>query len=110
MEVFGPFPTYLRLCISPIALARFAKKSGLSVERLSGYEGNKQTKLRQRSATINRLFTCAGTLVSWLTFKQINVNHTEFSIVLRKPPGDARDVSQRGQQLTAPDTHVSTSR
>lgn len=94
----GPFPTFLRLSMSPPALARFARRNGLQIVYSTLYEAHNQMRLRGRFGLDGRLWRALRVAVERLTRNSVNLEGTEFLIVLQRPearqsPGAAASVS-----------------
>ncbi len=83
---YGPFPTYLRYSISPVALRRFARRNGLAVEYMVVYEEQMQVKFRRNHRSIDVAYRMAGPVLKTLSFGKIDPSVTDFTVVLRKTP------------------------
>ena len=81
----GPFPTFLRYSMSPRAIQRFASDNHLSVEYIDVYEAMMQLRWKQRFPAVGLAFRILGTLCRIVSWRKIDPNVTDFTIVLRKP-------------------------
>jgi SAM-dependent methyltransferase len=86
MEDGGPFPTTLRLAISPAGLRRFAQHHDLLVEYASTREARPQAALRKRLHLEGRAWRITKRLVHAATFGRVEAERTELILVLRRPP------------------------
>ncbi len=81
----GPFRTYLRLDIAPGALKRFARERGLTIEHFSSYESMMQKRLRKDHRLANVILAAIGAVSRILTLGRVDMNHTDYILVLGKP-------------------------
>jgi SAM-dependent methyltransferase len=86
MEDGGPFPTTLRLAISPAGLRRFAEDHDLVVEYASTREARPQAALRKRLHLEGRAWRITKRIVHAATFGRVEAERTELILVLRRPP------------------------
>ena len=84
IDDYGPFRTYLRLSIAPTSIKRFATENNLSIEYFNMYESRFQKKLREKYAAINAIWWLLRLTIKVLSFNKIDVNHTEYMIVLKQ--------------------------
>jgi len=87
-EDLGPFRTYLRLATSPPSVKRLALKQGLKVEYFSAYESLMQRRFRINHPLLSGLFTFLELGGKLITLGRVNVNQTDYILVLRKPGRD----------------------
>jgi SAM-dependent methyltransferase len=86
VEDGGPFPTTLRLAISPAGLRRFAHDHGLRVQYAAAREARPQTALRKKIHLEGRAWQGVKRLVHEASFGRVKVEQTELTLVLRRPP------------------------
>ncbi|MFO0947985.1 MAG: class I SAM-dependent methyltransferase [Planctomycetota bacterium] len=82
---FRQFPTYLRWSITPSSMLAFARTNGLNVRFFHVYEGPVQQALRKRSRLADLAFAAVGVVSKVLSFGRLNLNHSDYMIVLEKP-------------------------
>lgn len=82
---FRQFPTYLRSTLTPGRMRAFAADNGLAIPFLHIYEGPVQVELRRRRPLANLVFASAGMISKIGSFGQVNLNHSDYMIVLAKP-------------------------
>lgn len=83
-EDFGPFKTYIKSSMWPRKINKKAVESGFSVEYFSEYEGPVVQSLRSRSKFIDFSFTLLGYISKFLTFGKLDMNNSDYMLVLRK--------------------------
>jgi SAM-dependent methyltransferase len=91
----APFPTFLRLSMSPPALDRFARRNGLQVAYSCLFEAHNWLHLRQRLRLDGRLWHALRFAVERVTRNTITLEGTEFLIVMQSAgaPGRAHSGS-----------------
>ncbi|MFQ6088941.1 MAG: class I SAM-dependent methyltransferase [Candidatus Methanofastidiosia archaeon] len=87
----GPFRTFLRFSIAPASIKRFALENGLSIEYFSIFESQMQKKIREKYKLVNATFGLLGLTVKALSFGKVDVNLTDYIIVLKKQKTSAAD-------------------
>ncbi|MCL1472412.1 class I SAM-dependent methyltransferase [Argonema antarcticum] len=78
---FGPFKTFSRYSISPVALKQFAEEHNLSIAYFDLYENFRQEGMRKKFGPIWKL---VEGMTKVLTFGQVDPDSTDFIIVLKK--------------------------
>ena len=68
---FRPFPTYLRVAITPTNVARFAEQNGFSVVFSKFVEGGVAKRVRNRFRVMDFAFTAADRVTSVLSFGKL---------------------------------------
>jgi len=81
----GPFPTYLKPGMWPSGIRRFAEKNGLNIEYFSLYEGPVPSYFREKNKGADILFGLIGFISRMLTLNKVDLTHSDYIIVLRKP-------------------------
>lgn len=84
VEEQGPFKTHLRESMSPQSIKKFAATNNLSVEYCQMYENYWQEAMRKRYWGINAVWTVVKLLVKTLSFGYIDVEYTDYMILLKK--------------------------
>jgi SAM-dependent methyltransferase len=79
----GPFPTYLRVAISPEALKRYGRSHGFAVEYFCAFENFGQMQLRRRLGIHGGLWALLKRLCNVLTLGKITLEETDYVLVLR---------------------------
>jgi SAM-dependent methyltransferase len=79
----APFPTFLRLSMSPRALDRFARGNGLLVVYSCLFEAHNQLHLRQRLRLDGRFWRALRLGVERVTRNYLTLEGTEFLIVMQ---------------------------
>jgi SAM-dependent methyltransferase len=104
-----PFRTWLRFAISPGAISRFGRLSGLSVDYLNLFEDEGIKLLRRRHRMVNACLSLPRAFVRLVTFGKVDLGLTECIVVLRKvavgrgAPGDsASEAPHRRAVVYAP--------
>ncbi|MGP1397039.1 MAG: class I SAM-dependent methyltransferase [Inquilinaceae bacterium] len=82
---FAPFPTFLRLAVSPPALHRFARENGLIVEFASVYESGMVKRIKGRSQAFHTVYRGVLGLVRFLSLGTYDGSKSDSILVLRKP-------------------------
>lgn len=80
----GPFPTTIPMSIVPARLRALAQAQGLQVVAEWSWEVPEQRKLRQRIHLEGRPWRFVRQAVSWLTVGHLDVEQTEYTLILRK--------------------------
>lgn len=80
-----PFKTYMKLSITPRSIKRFARRHGLTVEHFSTHESRSQKRVRKTKALFKAGFALLGACGKLLTFGRLDVTHSDYILVLRKP-------------------------
>jgi len=80
----GPFRTYLRFAISPAALRKFARQSGLYIQYWRLYESPEQLRVRKKSRIVDAMLGLAGATGRIFTFGRMDLNQTECIFVMQK--------------------------
>jgi 2-polyprenyl-3-methyl-5-hydroxy-6-metoxy-1,4-benzoquinol methylase len=84
-EDLGPFRTYLRLATRPGSVKRFASRHGLQVAYFSAYESLMQRRFRINHPRLSPVFGLLGAASKLITLGRVDVNHSDYILVLRKP-------------------------
>jgi SAM-dependent methyltransferase len=77
---YGPFPTYLRWCLRPDAIAAYAARRGLLVDELERSVSESMTPIYDRHPVVTALLVRAWTLLFGA-----DPRDSELRIVLRRP-------------------------
>jgi 2-polyprenyl-3-methyl-5-hydroxy-6-metoxy-1,4-benzoquinol methylase len=91
---FGPFRTFLKFSIAPASIKRFALGNGLSIEYFSIYESQMQKKLREKYKLVNAILALLGVTTRALSLGKIDVNLTDYIIVLKKRKTNDANLAQ----------------
>lgn len=83
-----PFPTFLRLAMSPRSLESFARRRGLDVAYKAFWEAWLQHELRKRFHVPAPLWRAACRLVSVATLGRIEVARTDYVVLFRRGGDD----------------------
>jgi SAM-dependent methyltransferase len=109
-----PFRTWLRFSISPWAIRRFGRLSGLSVDYINLFEDEDVKLLRRRHRIVNACLSLPRAFVRLVTFGKADLGLTECIVVLKKTavargaPHRRAVVDARGMTLS--DQWLSSSR
>jgi SAM-dependent methyltransferase len=79
-----PFRTWLRFSISPRAITRFGRKSGLSVDYINLFEDEGIKRLRRRHRIVNACLSLPRAFVRLVTLGKTDLGLTECIVVLKK--------------------------
>lgn len=80
----NPFPTFLRLSISPDSIARLGRLRGLSVVYCHLYENDTQVSLRSRLRLTGDIWRVLSRAVAITGRGMVSLDETECHIVMRK--------------------------
>jgi len=83
-EDLGPFPTFLKLSVTPTNLKRFAQEQGLVVEYFRIYESEMHQVFKERHRILGRAWSGLSFTVQALGFGRIAADLTDYIMVLRK--------------------------
>lgn len=78
---FGPFKTFSRYSISPVAVKRFAQENNLAIEYFDLYENFRQEGIRKKFGPVWKL---VEGMTKVLTLGQVDPDSTDFIVVLKK--------------------------
>ena len=84
-EDLGPFPTFLKLSVTPANLKRFAREQDLIVEYYRIYESEMHQVFKKRHRILGSAWTGLSVAVQTLGFGTVSANLTDYIMVLRKP-------------------------
>jgi SAM-dependent methyltransferase len=85
-EDHGPFPTFLRLAVSPESLKNFGLRNNFTVEHFDVFEYGFQKAYRQRSPFTNFMFYVLGFFGSIFTFGNLSTFKSDCMVLLKKKP------------------------
>jgi len=86
----APFPTQLRLDVSPGRLCRFATDRHLAIVSESYYESNHQIRLKEKYALFGIGAGLVQGLVKMFSLGRLDARRTEYLLVLKKGDTDFR--------------------
>ncbi|PPS45535.1 bifunctional 2-polyprenyl-6-hydroxyphenol methylase/3-demethylubiquinol 3-O-methyltransferase UbiG [Chroococcidiopsis sp. TS-821] len=101
IEDRAPFRTFLRSSISPASIKKFAQENELSIEYFSTYESPKQTRLRKKYFLMGFLWQSIKLVTHILSFGMVEVENTEYIIILKKPIKESKLMSQEALESVA---------
>ncbi len=80
-----PFHTFLKGTLAPKKLESFAKTQGVQVVYSRVYEAGQQKRVRSRFRLIDLLMGFLGGMIQVITLNRVNMNLTDYFLILRKP-------------------------
>jgi SAM-dependent methyltransferase len=90
-----PYRTFLRLAISPRAVQRWARRSGLRVEYIGFYEATLQVRLRTALHLSGWPWTAARVAVRTLSLGVVATDDTEYVAIFSRPAVAAASAAER---------------
>jgi 2-polyprenyl-3-methyl-5-hydroxy-6-metoxy-1,4-benzoquinol methylase len=82
----GPFPTFLKLTVSPQGIKRFAQDNNFSIDYFDLLEYSSQKRFRGNSAIVNFLFYFLGSVVTIFSLGKISIFNSDCVALLKKLP------------------------
>lgn len=80
----GPFPTYMRMTVSPRGLSHWAARRGLETLELVRYEDAVQARFLRQQSMLGRVYRVTGSLLRAFTLGGVSFRDTDFVMLLRK--------------------------
>lgn len=83
-EDFGPFKTYLKSSMWPENICRMARDNGFTIEMFDEYEGPVPRHLRSKNKIYDIAFSLIGFVSRVLTLGKIDLNNSDYMLILKK--------------------------